>query len=88
MKTLFLASLFAGVACLVAAIAVARLNWRPDVAPFDRRTNSVKVLARPEQFAAGSSLGLIRALTAVGYGLLGVASLSVIYQMLVNMIRQ
>jgi len=65
---------------LVAAIAVARTNWRPDVAPFGRHTSSHQVLARPASFVVGSALGRVRILTGIGYGLVGLAILCLLYQ--------
>ena len=65
---------------LVAAIAVARMHWRPDVAPFGRHTSSHLVLARPASFVVGSALGRVRMLTGIGCGLLGLAILCLLYQ--------
>jgi hypothetical protein len=79
-QALFLTSVLGGVVSLVAAIAVARMNWRPDVAPFGRHTNSHRVVARPASFVAGSALGRVRMLTGIGYGLIGLAILCLLYE--------
>ena len=86
-QAIFLTSLFGGVVSLVAAVGVARLNWRRDVAPFGRRTDSVKVLARPASYAAASAAGSIRTLAGIGYGLLGVAILCLLYQFFADAAR-
>lgn len=87
-QALFLMSLFGGVASLVAAILVARLHWRSDVTPFGRRTNAFKVLASPASYAAPPALPLIRRLTVIGYGLVGVAIVCLVYQFLADFERQ
>jgi len=84
-EAIFLVGLLGGIASLVAAIGVARQNWRRDVAPFSRHTSSFKVLARPGSYASATAVGSIRALTAIGYGLLGAAILSLGYQLLADL---
>ena len=81
-QALFLVSVLGGAASLVAAIGVARANWREDVAPFGRQTSARRVLARPESYAEASVLSLIRTLTTIGFGCLGVAILCIAYQFL------
>ncbi len=86
-QVVFLTSLFAGIACLVAAIAVARLRWRADVEPFGLHTGSVKVLAHPASYAAPSAVAAIRLLTVVGGVLLAAGVLSLLYQLLADVGR-
>ena len=50
-QALFLIGVLGGAGSLIAAIAVARLHWQADIAPFGRRPNSLKVLARPASYA-------------------------------------
>jgi hypothetical protein len=75
MKVIFLSSLLAGVASLIGAVGVARLNWRSDVAPFNRHISAFKVLAQPELYAVPKAVALIRMLTYIGYALVGAAIL-------------
>ena len=81
-QAVFLVSVLAGVASLVAAISVTRFHWRSDIAPYSRQTSAFKVLARPQSYAMASALGVIRTLTLIGYGLLAVAILCIAYQLL------
>jgi hypothetical protein len=84
-QAIFLIGLLSGIASLVAAIGVARQNWRRDIAPFSRQTSSFKILADPGSYASASAVGSIRTLTAIGYGLFGVAILSLGYQLLADL---
>jgi len=84
-QAVFLIGLLGGIASLVAAIGVARQNWRRDIAPFSRQTSSFKILADPGSYASASAVGSIRTLTAIGYGLFGAAILSLGYQLLADL---
>ena len=86
-QAIFLTSVLGAVVSLVAAIGVARLHWRTDVAPFGRDTNTVKVLARPACFARPSALGAIRTLTVLGCALFAVALGCLIYQFYADVVR-
>ena len=86
-QVLFLTSVGAGVLTLVAAISVARLHWRTDVAPFGRHTNAIKVLARPALYARPSALRAIRTLTIVGCTSFGVALGCLVYQLVADVSR-
>ena len=86
-QPLFLTSVVAGVLVLVAAISVARLHWRTDVAPFGRHTNAIKVLARPASYVRPSALRAIRTLTLAGCTLFGVALGCLVYQFVADVSR-
>ncbi len=79
-QALFLTSVLAGAVSLVAAIGVARLHWRPDLAPFSRHTNALNVLARPASYAHPVALRVIRMLTLVGCKLFGVALVCLVFE--------
>jgi hypothetical protein len=83
-QTVFLVSVLGGVVSLVAAVAVARQHWRTDVARFSHETNALKVLVRPASYVA-SGLAVIRTLTLIGCGLLVVALLCLVYELLVSL---
>jgi hypothetical protein len=84
-QAVFLIGLLGGIASLVAAVGVARQNWRRDIAPFSRQTSSFKILTDPGSYASASAVGSIRTLTAIGYGLFGAAILSLGYQLLADL---
>ena len=86
-EVIFLTSLFTGVAGLIGAVSVARIKWRPDVAPFSRQHNVFKVLAQPQEYALPSAVGRIRAFTYIGYALLGLAIASLAWQFWIDFIR-
>jgi hypothetical protein len=86
-QAIFLTSALGGVVSIVAAIGVARLYWRTDIAPFGRHTNSIKVLSRPAFYARPVALGAIRALTHIGYTFFAVAVSCLIYQFLADFVR-
>jgi hypothetical protein len=83
-QTVFLVSVLGGVVSLVAAVGIARTHWRTDVARFSSETNALNVLLRPASYVA-SGLGAIRTLTLLGCGLLGVALLCLVYELLVSL---
>jgi hypothetical protein len=82
--TLFIASVLGATACLVAAIVVARLHWRHDIAPFGRDTNALRVLLRPASYTRESSVAGIRVLTVLGCALYAAALLCLVYQALAD----
>ena len=69
-ETVFLVTLIGGIALLVAALAVARLNWRKDVTAFGRGSSTVDIALHPERYAVREALPLIRVLTLLGAALL------------------
>jgi hypothetical protein len=63
---LFLFFLVLGIACLVGALFVTRLTWRPDIEPFGRQSRLFQIALHPERFATSDRLIAIRALNLVG----------------------
>jgi hypothetical protein len=74
---LFLLLLIGGVLFLVAGLFLTRMNWRPDIEPFGRRSRALQIALHPENYATARRLGAIRLLNAVGGALL-CASLAVV----------
>lgn len=62
-----------GILALVAAIGVARWNWRSDLAPYSRRTNPFDVLRRPSRYTEARAAGAVAALARLGAASLIVA---------------
>jgi len=84
-QAIFLTTVLGGTACLVAAITVARFNWRSDVPPFIQVSSAFKVLARPSSYVVAPTVPLVRALTLIGYGLLGIAFICLAYQLFTDL---
>ena len=62
----FLILILLGVVILLAGVLRTRLNWRPDVPPFSRRTSSLDVTLHPERYARADSVPGIRTLNLAG----------------------
>jgi hypothetical protein len=62
----FLVLLFSGVCALIVGMLWTRLNWRPDILPYGRRTRSLDVMLHPERYATQDALRSIRVLTVTG----------------------
>ena len=67
----FLVQLFLAIFLLVGAMFWTRLNRRPDVPPYNRRTRSLDVTLHPERYAQAEALRAIRALRLLGTLFLG-----------------
>lgn len=66
----FLILLCLGIGTLLGGVLRTRLNWRRDIPPYGRRTNSLDVILHPERYAEGPALRAIRALNLAGAALL------------------
>jgi hypothetical protein len=67
---LFLLLLIGGVLFLVAGLFLTRLNWRPDLEPYGRRSPALQIALHPENYATARRLREIRLLNAAGAALL------------------
>lgn len=76
---LYLAFLIGGVLFLVRGLYVTRLTWRPDVAPYGRRSRAFQIALHPENYATTDRLTEIRVWNAIGGLLLCIALLVVIH---------
>jgi hypothetical protein len=72
-ETAFLAFLISGILVLVISLLLMRTHWRPDIAPYGRRTRLLHMTLHPEEYTEDAPLGAIRALTFVGTLLLASA---------------
>ena len=55
-----------GAVALIGGILWARVNWRPDVAPYGRQTRALDVTLHPERYARTDALRVIRTLNFAG----------------------
>lgn len=83
-QALFLVSVLAGTAPLIAAIGIARWHWRVDSVPY-RETYAFSVLRRPASYVSPGWVGPVRALALVGSCLIALAVGCLAYQLLVDL---
>jgi hypothetical protein len=81
-ETVFVTALLGGIALLVAALAVVRFNWRKDVPPFGRHSNSLDIAVHPDRYAVPKALPLIRTLSFLGGSLIAVAVATLVVELL------
>ena len=63
---LFLVFLSLGIVCLVGGLFITRQTWRPEIAPFGRRSRMFQIALHPERFATPERLRRIRSLNLAG----------------------
>ena len=78
----FLVLLFAGVCAFILGMLWTRLNWRPDIPPYGRRTRALDVTLHPERYATKDALRRIRTFTVVGALSVAGAVLVLAYELL------
>jgi Na+/H+ antiporter NhaC len=83
----FLVLLILGVLTLVGATFLARRNWRPDIAPYGRRTRPLDLMLHPERYAKAESIRTIRVISLVGMVCLLGALVVVGYDILTTTLR-
>ena len=83
-EVIFLTAIPSGVILLTASLMVARLNWRPDVPPYDLQTRSLDVLLHPAKYVRSKALRMTRGLQVLGGLLLLVGLLALLRQAILD----
>ena len=65
-ELMFLILLSLGIFTLLSAIMLARMNWRPDLPPFGRRTSLIDLMLHPERYVTSQVIGRVRWLNRLG----------------------
>ena len=80
----FLSLLCSGLLTLLAGLMLTRLHWRPDVAPYGRRTRFLHVTLHPAEYVKDAPVRAIQSLNLVGGVLLAGAAAVVAYKILLT----
>jgi hypothetical protein len=83
----FLSLLCSGLLTLLAGLMLTRLHWRPDIAPYGRRTRFLHVTLHPAEYVKDAPVRAIQSLNLVGGVLLAGAAIVVAYEILTTMSR-
>jgi hypothetical protein len=86
-ERVFLFTLTVGIASLLAALGIARWNWREDIPAFGRKTNVFDVWLNPVRYVKPGTIVLIRLLREGGAGLLLAAVATLLYQLILEVAR-
>ena len=80
----FLSLLCSGIFALLAGLMLTRLHWRPDIAPYGRRTRFLHVARHPEKYVKDAPLRGIQSLNLAGALLLAGAAAVVAYEVVLT----
>ncbi len=79
-QTVFLISIFMCIGLWVLAVLISRMNWRPDIEPYTRRTRSFDLLIHPKKYVLQRAVSAVRLLVAIGMLFLLIAIGSLVFQ--------
>jgi len=82
-QAIFLTAFLTGDVLLIASFLVARFNWRPDVPPYNLRTNTFDVLWNPAKYVQPKALRMTRSLQVLG-GLLLLIAVAALARQLIH----